>query len=94
MKGFEFAHVILAAVICAIAVFAFDLTLVLSGGRIEVGASAAPQQRVECKANSDCNTVNGNNPICLRINYQESFCGCLDDSDCKNRKCIYNRCSL
>jgi len=88
MSGFKFGIEIVIALILVVIVFKFHLDFVISG-KIQSGGLVTPIEQVKCKTSSDC----PNPELCLSINYQPNFCGCLDDSDCPSGKCIYNKCS-
>ena len=88
MSGFIFGIEIVIALILVVIVFAFHLNFVLAG-KIESGGVTIPTEQVKCKERSNCD----NPEICLSINHQSNFCGCLDNSDCSSGKCTFNECS-
>jgi len=88
MSGFKFGIEIVVALILLIIVFKFQLDIV-TAGKIETGGIVPPKEQVKCKTKSDC----PDNELCLSINYQPNFCGCLDNNDCLSNNCVYNRCS-
>lgn len=89
MSGFVLGIEIVVALILLIIVFKFQIDIV-TAGRIETGGVIPPTEQVKCKTKSDCS----HNELCLSIDYQSNFCGCLDDGDClPAENCVYNRCS-
>jgi hypothetical protein len=90
MKAFEAGIYMVVAVLLAIVVLVVSLNFLLSG-KVEASSYSPPEEKVECKTNSDClSSING--PYCMSINGGKKFCGCLDDSDCQGTHCIFNRC--
>jgi hypothetical protein len=60
--------------------------------KVQAANYVPPTEKVECKTGADCDSTN---PICISINGQPNFCGCLTDKpDCEStgKKCIYNKC--
>lgn len=85
MKG-DISTEVFAAVIIAIVVLAWGVDFILSS-RIDVG-DGTQEDYVECEYNSDCLSKE----LCLSINGDDYFCGCLEDSDCLSGSCIGNEC--
>ena len=87
MKGFKPGIVFAVAIFLAIIVLLFYMEFLFSG-KIETTETEITKEEVECKAHSDCYQ----NQLCMSINDQPNFCGCLDDSDCSGESCIHNKC--
>jgi hypothetical protein len=91
MKAFDITPYTVVAIILFIVVLTFFVNFLFTE-KVQSGSYVPPIVKVECKTFADCNA---NNPLCLSINYQPTFCGCLTDiPDCQNsgKKCIYSRC--
>ena len=88
---FQISPYVLMTIILFVIVAVFFINF-LFVQKVQTGSYVPPKESVECKTNSDCH----GNGICLSINNQTSFCGCLPSdtiTDCKaGEKCIYNRC--
>jgi hypothetical protein len=89
MSGFKFGMEIVIALILAVIVFKFQLDFVLAGNIQAGGGTIPPTEQIKCKVRSDCPDIE----LCLSINHQPNFCGCLDNNDCLSGKCISKKCS-
>ncbi len=87
MKGFEAGSEIVIAIFLTIIVLAFLINFLFTE-RIQAGDSGSLKEEVKCKTHSDCPP----GQLCITINDQPRFCGCLDEDDCLGEDCIYNMC--
>ena len=92
MKAFEIkvAQTVLLMVILAVIAAVVFYNLV-NPERVQAVGYTPPVEKIECEVNSDCST-NNYGQLCLSINNQKSFCGCLEDIDCLGTECFYNTC--
>ena len=86
----QIAPMIVGALIIAIVVLAFDMVF-LESGNIAYGKPEPPEEEVECSVNSDCRVSEGG-MLCIILDNQPPFCGCLDESDCAGSECIDYEC--
>ena len=80
----------LFTVVLAIIAFAV-YSNVINVEKVQASDYTAPVSTVKCKTNSDC-SLSTKGKLCVSINGQESFCGCVEDLDCDGTRCIYNVC--
>jgi len=88
MKAFNISTRFMMAVFLFIMIVMLFVNL-LYVDKVKAAISSFPEEKVECKINSDCR----NRGVCMSINGQANFCGCLDEEDCGGANCVYNRCS-
>lgn len=76
---------IVIALLIAIIALAFHVTF-LQSGKIEAGEPSYSGEDYTCLTNSDCNSDSGY--LCIVLDKQEPFCGCMEDIDCREGECI------
>lgn len=90
MADIDAEILVVMGIILFIVVGAFYYMLLSPSNTVQAGGYTLPQQTVNCKTNSNCNS---DNPLCISFGDQPTFCGCLDDTYCDSGKnCVYNRC--
>ncbi|MFH1229382.1 MAG: hypothetical protein V1678_03080 [Candidatus Aenigmatarchaeota archaeon] len=87
----KFSMSIAVGVILLIITIMLGTNLVLVD-TVQASGAVAPKISVKCTVNSDCST-SSNGHLCMVINNQDGFCGCVEDLNCGGGKsCVYNAC--
>lgn len=89
---FDITPYTVVSIILLIIVLVFFVNLIFTEN-VQAGSYVPPVEKVECKTTADCGPAN---PICISMNGQPTFCGCLGDltPGCApvGKKCIYYKC--